>query len=471
MRTVIGALKVGDLVCIAAAMTIGYVSRFGTTNPSVSGGTVGLEIDYVPLSVGLAAVWWLLVRAFDGYREGLLGCGTEEYRRIAQATFTLFGSLAILSYLFQLDIARGYFLITLPLGLFSLLLWRWVARKLIVRSRRNGALARTAVIVGGPVSASDIAHEFQRRPELGLQVVGACLVGDARSTHLAGTDVPVMGSVDDIHDVIATVNADTIVMTAAPGLSAQAIKRLSWDLDPAKTSMIMAPSIIDVAGPRRRMRPVDGLSLIEIDIPQFEGSKLFFKRAFDIVGSALLIALLLPMWLIVPLAIRVDDRGPVFFRQVRIGKDGHEFQIFKFRSMRVNADAELANLLQAQGTNVKPLFKVHNDPRITRLGAFMRSASIDELPQLFNVLLGHMSLVGPRPQVPAEVALYDDAAARRLYVRPGVTGLWQVSGRSQLPWEEAIRLDLSYVENWSMTLDLQILLRTVRVVLKRDGAY
>jgi exopolysaccharide biosynthesis polyprenyl glycosylphosphotransferase len=216
---------------------------------------------------------------------------------------------------------------------------------------------------------------------------------------------------------------------------------------------------------------VDGLSLIEVDFPQFQGGRRFLKRVFDIVVSVVAIVALTPVWLIVPLVIKADDRGPVFFRQTRVGKDGEKFQILKFRSMRVNADAELKRLLEEQGTDGKPLFKVREDPRITRIGAFLRKSSVDELPQLFNVLGGSMSLVGPRPQVPAEVALYDAQASRRLFVKPGITGLWQVNGRSALSWEESVRLDLSYAENWSMMLDIQILFRTVKVVLKRDGAY
>jgi len=233
----------------------------------------------------------------------------------------------------------------------------------------------------------------------------------------------------------------------------------------------MAPSIIDVAGPRLHARPVDGLSLIEVDSPQFLGARRLLKRAFDLVGALLLILVAFPVWLVVPLAIKLDDHGPVFFRQTRIGLDGKEFRMWKFRSMRVNADAELAALLKEQGVDGKPLFKIEGDPRITKLGAFLRKTSIDEFPQFFNVLGGSMSLVGPRPQVPAEVALYDRSATRRLLVKPGITGAWQVSGRSSLSWEESVRLDLGYVENWSMTRDLQILFRTVKVVLKRDGAY
>ena len=228
--------------------------------------------------------------------------------------------------------------------------------------------------------------------------------------------------------------------------------------------------MLDVAGPRLHLRPVDGISLIEIQVPHLDGAGLFIKRLWDVVLSAALIIVLTPLWIVLPVLIWSEDRGPVFFRQTRVGLDGHEFRIWKFRTMRVNADAELTALLARQGTSDRPLFKVDNDPRITRLGRFLRRTSLDELPQLFNVFRGTMSLVGPRPQVPEEVELYDDTAARRLLIKPGMTGLWQVNGRSSLTWEEALRFDLFYVENWALSMDIRILFRTLRVVLAREGS-
>jgi exopolysaccharide biosynthesis polyprenyl glycosylphosphotransferase len=412
----------------------------------------------------------------DAYREGILGTGTDEYQRLAEATFVVFGCVAIGAYLLKVDVSRGYFALVLPVGLAGLLVWRWMARKVLVAARRHGHLTRRTLVIGSSLTAGDMAREILRRPNLGMSLVGACVTDATSASTLSGTDVPVLRCLqaDDVavlRTVIEGAEAETVIITASPRLSSRKIRELSWSLDPEKTSMIVAPSVVDVAGPRLHARPVDGLSLIEVDFPQFQGGRRFLKRVFDIVVSVVAIVALTPVWLIVPLVIKADDRGPVFFRQTRVGKDGEKFQILKFRSMRVNADAELKRLLEEQGTDGKPLFKVREDPRITRIGAFLRKSSVDELPQLFNVLGGSMSLVGPRPQVPAEVALYDAQASRRLFVKPGITGLWQVNGRSALSWEESVRLDLSYAENWSMMLDIQILFRTVKVVLKRDGAY
>lgn len=232
----------------------------------------------------------------------------------------------------------------------------------------------------------------------------------------------------------------------------------------------MVPSMLDVAGPRLHLRPVDGISLIEIQVPHLDGVGLLAKRLFDVVVATVLVAVLAPLWILIPALIRLGDRGPALFRQTRVGLNGREFRIWKFRTMRVAADAELTALLARQGTADRPLFKVADDPRITRIGQFLRRTSLDELPQLFNVLQGTMSLVGPRPQVPAEVELYDDVASRRLLTKPGITGLWQVSGRSSLSWEEALRFDLFYVENWSLSMDIRILLKTLRVVIAQDGS-
>ncbi len=469
-------LAVGDLLVILLAFFVGHLVSLGWGDPLVAGTRGLIPLNYIPLSILLAGAWCVMLWAIDAYREGVLGSGVEEYQRVTQATFAVFGAIAIASYLLQLQISRGYFIAVLPLGWLGLTMWRWCARKALVALRQHGRLMKRTLVIGASLSAADTAAEIIRRPNLGLQVVGLWLTDAGENTTATVSGVPVLNdtrsshSTRDIYSLIDRSGIDTVVLAASAGLSSRRIREFSWTLDPDKTSVIVAPSLIDVAGPRLHARPVDGLSLIEVDLPRIQGAKRLAKRIFDILASSMLIVVCLPIWVVVPIAITIDDRGPVFFRQTRVGRDGHEFRILKFRSMRVDAEAELARLLKEQGSDDTPLFKVKDDPRITRLGAFLRASSIDELPQLFNVLAGSMSMVGPRPQVPAEVALYDDAARRRLLVKPGITGQWQVSGRSSLPWEDAVRLDLSYVENWSMTLDTQILFRTVKVVFRRDGA-
>ncbi|RYZ60845.1 MAG: sugar transferase, partial [Proteobacteria bacterium] len=233
---------------------------------------------------------------------------------------------------------------------------------------------------------------------------------------------------------------------------------------------LLSPNLVAVAGSRIGMREVAGMPFVAVKEPTYAEAGNWPKLVFDWCGALVLLVMGSPILIAAALAVKLSSPGPVFYRQERIGRDGEPFDMIKFRSMRVGADADLARLLEAQGTAGQPLFKVENDPRITRVGRFIRRYSIDELPQLLNVLRGDMSLVGPRPQRGGEVALYDRTARRRLRVRPGMTGLWQVSGRSNLSWEEAIALDMHYVENWTLVGDLQILVRTVKAVVAKDGA-
>jgi exopolysaccharide biosynthesis polyprenyl glycosylphosphotransferase len=255
-----------------------------------------------------------------------------------------------------------------------------------------------------------------------------------------------------------------VLITGGGRLDAQDIRRIGWALEPGRQHLIVAVNLTDVAGPRIHTRPVAGLPLVHVETPQYSTRQRVLKRAFDILASLLLLVALSPLLLALGALVRLSGPGPVFYRQERVGQGGTRFGMFKFRSMVDGADARLSELLSAQGRDGSPLFKIENDPRITPIGRILRRFSLDEIPQLFNVLVGQMSLVGPRPQREAEVAFYDDDARRRLIVRPGMSGLWQVSGRSTLPWQEAIRLDLFYVENWSLIGDIVILFRTVKAV-------
>ena len=289
---------------------------------------------------------------------------------------------------------------------------------------------------------------------------------------LPGTAIPVLGGLDDLHEALDAVNADTVVVTGSDKISSQRMRELSWSLEPGRHHLVVAPSLTDIGGPRIHTRPVAGLPLIHVEMPRYEGIKLFAKRAFDLVVSGLLILVLSPFLGIIALVVRWTSQGPVLFRQERVGINGETFTMFKFRSMVSDAEARLVALQDERrlaGNTV--MFKMKNDPRITTIGRFLRRYSIDELPQLFNVFGGSMSLVGPRPPLKQEVDLYETHVHRRFLVKPGITGLWQISGRSNLSWEDTVRLDLFYVENWSMTGDVIILWRTAKAVLARDGAY
>jgi exopolysaccharide biosynthesis polyprenyl glycosylphosphotransferase len=284
--------------------------------------------------------------------------------------------------------------------------------------------------------------------------------------------VPIVGSLNQVLSAVQLTGASAVAVTATAAFGPAAVRELSWELEKTNADLILAPALTDIAGPRVHTHPVAGLPLIHVERPTYSGPTRVFKTAFDMVGAALLLMVFSPVMLILALAVKVSSPGPVFFRQERVGVDGTRFRMTKFRSMRVDAEA-LLDELRAQQTDAgnEVLFKIKDDPRITKVGKFLRRFSLDEMPQLFNVLSGEMSLVGPRPPLAAEVAQYQDEVHRRLLVKPGMTGLWQVSGRSDLSWEETVRLDLSYVENWSITGDLVILFKTARAVVSSSGAY
>jgi exopolysaccharide biosynthesis polyprenyl glycosylphosphotransferase len=389
-----------------------------------------------------------------------------EYKLVFNASLRLFGLIAIAAFLFKIDLARGYILISLPLGVVVLILTRWMWRQWLRVERSEGHYTSRVVLVGSLGSVRHIAAELTRHPEAGYSVVGAIVPGRTAPLQLPGNrKLDIVGTVDTVVESLDERSADTVVITGADELPPERVRRISWSLEPGKKHLVVAPGLTDVGGPRIHTRPVAGLPLMHVEMPRYEGPERATKRAFDLLTSAFLLVVLSPLFLVVAVIIKLTSRGPVFYKQERVGRDGQPIRMIKFRSMVAGADSRLKDLLTAQGSSDKPLFKVKDDPRITPIGRVIRKYSIDELPQLINVLRGEMSLVGPRPQREPEVALYDDAAWRRLHVLPGMTGLWQVSGRSTLSWEEAIRLDLYYIENWSLVGDLVILWRTLRAVL------
>jgi exopolysaccharide biosynthesis polyprenyl glycosylphosphotransferase len=387
------------------------------------------------------------------------------------ATVRLFGVVAIVAFLFQLDLARGYIILAFPTGLFALLASRWMCRQWLIAQRLRGRFSSRVLLVGSRVSVTAIARDLARAPGAGYLVVGACIPGDAIGEYLNG-HIPVSSNLDELQTAMGATRADTVVVTSSDSLPPERIRELSWSLEPGRQHLVLAPSLTDVGGPRIHMRPVAGLPLIHVETPRYEGMKRFSKRAFDLVSSVALIVVLAPVLLAVALSVKTSTAGPVLFRQERVGLDGKHFTMLKFRTMVVDAETRLDGLLsvkRAEGNSV--MFKMKNDPRVTPVGKFLRRFSMDELPQLFNVFLGSMSVVGPRPPLDSEVAIYENHVHRRFLVKPGITGLWQVSGRSNLSWEDTVRLDLYYVENWSITGDILILWRTLRAVLGRDGAY
>jgi len=468
-------LALSDLVAVIAAVGIAQFVRFGSalSNPTAS---LLHDITYTDISIAIA-IGWMAALTINGARSTrVVGSGVEEYRRVWWATIAAFGTVAIISMLFKLEIARGYLMIALPAGMFLLLMSRWMARRVVVRMRKlHGRCVTRLIVVGSPQAVRDLAIGFSREPRSGYNVVGACIPGQNSRTGIGipglGT-IPVLGNETSVVRAVVASGSHAVAVAAIEQFHGTGLRELSWELETLDVDLLVAPGVVDVAGPRLHMRPMAGLPLIHVEKPQYHGAKRFQKHAFDIAFSGLALLFGLPLLLLIALAVKLSSRGPVFYRQERIGLYGDPFEMIKFRTMVVGADTMAADLAQLNlGSSPRDPFKFADDPRVTKIGGFLRKYSLDELPQFINVFTGQMSVVGPRPQVQREVATYDDQTMRRLLVKPGITGLWQVSGRSDLSWEDSIRLDMFYVENWSIMADVVIALKTARVVFNHSGSY
>lgn len=466
-------LCISDVAVAGAVVALAQVLRFG----EVSGPATGLrgmsQVSYTIVSVVILTLWVSALAIYRTRSRRLFGNGLEESRRVLTATLSVFGVVAVFSMLFQLDVARGYLAIALPLGVMSLLASRWLSRKYVAACRRRGKFVTAVLAIGHQKSVRALATSFAKHPGDGLRVVGACGPGmhKLNALEISETErIPVLSAGVEFAEAVIRSGADAVVLTSGH-LTPDEIRNLSWQLERLDVDLIVSPGMVDVSAPRLSVSLVGGSPLILVDKPQYHGAKRFTKRAFDIVFSALMLLAVSPIMLVAALAVKLTSRGPVFYLSERIGLEGVPFRMVKFRSMVIDADKKLADISHLNESVGGVLFKIREDPRVTTVGKFMRRFSIDELPQFFNVLGGQMSVVGPRPPLAKEVQTYDIRARRRLLVRPGITGLWQVSGRSDLSWEESVRLDLSYVENWSMANDLVIAAGTVKAVFGKAGAY
>lgn len=419
------------------------------------------------LFTGIATVLWLAaLTVFDSRSSRTMGSGANEYKAVIDATLVFLGVLVIAALALGTEIGRSDIVPALPLGLVALLLSRWGWRQWLRRRRITGQYVSRVVLFGSNSTINHTSVQLSRHPDAGYLVVST-VVPDLHLSDSA-TDEQLFG---ELELAMRRFGADTVMVTSSDHLTPDRMRRLSWHLEHSAHRLVISPSLNEVAGSRIQTQPIAGLPLIHIERPNYTGPQRVVKRGVDVVGSLGLLIVLSPVFVIVAVLNKLLSPGPVFYQQERIGRRSQSFSILKFRSMVVDADARLDALLAEQGDGATPLFKLKADPRLTPIGAILRRYSIDELPQLINVLRGDMSLVGPRPQRPAEVALYDTTATRRLAVRPGMSGLWQVSGRSRLSWDEALRLDLYYIENWSLAADLVILWRTAKAVVSSDGAY
>ena len=466
----VAKLRITDFLVVLAAVSLAQFVRFGASSFLPSSAMYVVPV----FSLSFTMAWLLALGAFRTRSPRLVGTGVEEYRRVITASFWTFGAIAIVTLLLKIDIARGYLAVALPVGTAGLVMSRWAWHKSMLRKREAG-LCQTAVLAFGDRHA--IAHlvdELTRDPAEGYFVVGIGIAGYGpacgETMVINDREIPIVGDETDMLAAIRLCGADTMAIAGTECLGVRGIRRLIWDLEPMGVDLVMSTGAMDVALSRLVMRPIAGLPMLHIEKPQYSGSKRYQKRAFDFCFSLAVLVLVAPFMALTAIVIKATSKGPVFYASERIGIDGQPFSMLKFRTMVKDADLQLDSLLSANESDGL-IFKIKSDPRITPVGRFLRRYSIDELPQFMNVLRHDMSVVGPRPPLRREVEAYDCEIIRRLLVKPGITGLWQVSGRSDLTWNDAVRLDLSYVDNWSMVGDLLIVAKTFAAVLLRKGAY
>ncbi|WP_374968436.1 sugar transferase [Terrabacter sp. BE26] len=453
-----------DALVIVVAVAFAQLVSFTSARSDVAG---KVNPPYVVVSVVLAGFWLACLVGLRTCDRRIVGSGNMEYQRVVTVSWRLFTAVGLASFLLQMRTGRLYLAIVFVFGTLLLIGNRWAWRKWLHRRRALGMCMSRVLVVGTPLKAAKLASEFSRSPLEGYSVVGICIPSGATHDGQTGAGIPVLGDFSDIAEVARRQGVDLVAVSGADAITADAVQHLGWDLEGSGVDLSVTISLVDVAGPRFLLHPAAKLPMVFVDEPEFSGIKYWLKSVTDWVAAAALVALLSPVILAVAGLVKLTSPGPVIYKQARVGRNGRTFHVFKFRSMYQDADARLDEVF---GGEVSLFYKRADDPRITPVGRTLRRYSLDELPQLFNVLRGEMSLVGPRPQIDREVAQYDRRAHRRLLVKPGMTGLWQVSGRSSLSIEDSVRLDVFYVENWTLFGDLLILLRTLKAVVGADGA-
>ncbi|WP_030755878.1 sugar transferase [Streptomyces griseus] len=405
------------------------------------------------------------------WAPAVLGQGAEEFRRLGRALFAATVVLALGGIALTSRNIKLWIFVAIPAIALVTMTARYLLRLWLHKQRKEGRCLRPVLAAGSPSTLRDLIDRTRKFPHIGWRIEAVCTTDGHGPDGDLLDGVPVVGRLTDVAGHVARDGYRVVAVTSDPHWSPERLRRLAWNLEGSDAEMVVAPVLMEVAGPRLHVDAVLGIPLLRVSMPAFTGGRRAVKGVVDRLGAAFLLLLLAPLMAAVALLVLLDSRGGAFYRQRRVGKDGQEFTILKFRTMVTGADGAARAALAQQNEGAGPLFKLRRDPRVTRVGAVLRRYSLDELPQLFNVLTGSMSLVGPRPPLPEETAAYGPDIRRRLLVKPGLTGLWQISGRSDLPWEEAVRLDLRYVEDWSLALDTVILWKTLRAVLHGQGAY
>jgi exopolysaccharide biosynthesis polyprenyl glycosylphosphotransferase len=421
--------------------------------------------------LALPTAWLAAMLLARTYEERFLWIGVEEYRRVLGAAVALLAAAGATSWMIGDGVVRACIVLSLLLATVFTLLLRRAHRHRLHRQRGKGRFQQTTLLVGHRSAVAALDEQMQRAAYQGYRVVGCCLPPDPRiQAEDAFNGLPILGGLGDVVDVVTRYGVDTVAVLPSQELDGAALRRLGWELESTEAEFLLAPTLAEVAGPRVHIRPVAGLPLLHMERPELTGARRLVKECVDRTAALIGLIFLSPVLLAIAAAVRLTSPGPVLFRQERVGHCGQSFMMLKFRSMVEGAHG-MVDAVGGRDAGNDVLFKKRNDPRVTRVGRVLRRYSLDELPQLINIVRGEMSLVGPRPPLASEVELYGLDMHRRFLVKPGLTGLWQISGRSDLSWDDSVRLDLRYVENWSLAFDIMILWKTVRAVLWGSGAY
>lgn len=466
-------LILADILAILAAGIAATIGRFGDPVGPVWYSSGGVELTYLALVFAAGAAWPLFLFAEHLYELRTLFWGSGEFKRVLKGVTLGAFSFVFLAFALKIEsISRLWAFAFWILAMALVLVDRATVRSTLTHMRRRGRLFDRTLIVGTNADAAHLLSIILMTPETGLRPVGyVSLEGEAlvdgSLAPLSG--VPYRGHTSEIVEVIREQRIDTVLIVAS-AFDHDEISEILARLRGLPVDVDVSAGVFEVLATRMRMRELVGIPLLLVRDTPLSARRAALKRTVDVLVSSAVLLVGLPFWAALMVAIKLDSPGPVFYRQTRVGRLGATFAMFKFRSMRLGADSQIEELWDENEAS-GPLFKLKRDPRVTRVGGFLRKYSLDEIPQLLNVIHGEMSLVGPRPPLPTEVNAYSERDWRRLDVLPGMTGLWQVSGRSDLTFDEMIRLDLYYVQNWSFGLDGTILLRTIPAVLSSKGAY
>lgn len=447
LRTISWVAMGMDALLISVSVMIGFLLR----------GTGGYPWR---ATIAILVVWIGALAIRGAYDTGRIGVGSDEFKNVLTATVGTFAFFASVGFVLEITDGRRFIIGTFLAGAILLPVGRRAIRVWVFNRRRHGFLMRRTLIIGSGPALQELDTRLTRDPRTGFRVVQA--MQGPRSALEIDTWL------DDVSRALQEHEVDAVAISQTPNMSSEVVRRLSWRLEGPSIDLLVAPTLGDATGPRLNIRPAAGLPLLHLEEPRLTGPQALLKRATDLLVASIGLLVISPLLLVIGIAIRITSPGSALFIQDRVGQAGEVYRLVKFRTMYEGSDLIRLDTL---GSLAGDPDSYKQDPRITPLGRFLRRWSLDELPQLWNVLLGDMSLVGPRPMLVDELPLLDTSDHRRHLTKPGMTGLWQVSGRKEVEWSERMQLDLRYVENWSPALDLVIMVKTVKAVATGKGAH